>query len=174
MTDSTNDKDIQQLIQDLKDKDRYARIAAVEALRKMGDAAAVPGLIEALSDSDWGVRWVAAGALGEVGDAAAVPALLQTLPRSDTILREIAAQSLGRIGSAAVTGLREMLTHPNKEVRLVVVQTLGEIGRASTITDLVDALQDEDWQVRWAAVKALEMIGTPEAKAIASKWKRAG
>jgi HEAT repeat protein len=164
--------DLPSLLNALKDKDRYARIAAVEALREIGNAAAVAGLIEAVADPDESVRWVAAGALGEIGDARAVLALLQALQAADTILQDIAAQSLGRIGSPAVDKLRATLNHPDKQVRRLVAQTLGEIGSPNATTDLVDALQDEDWQVRWAAVKALENIATPEALAVAHNWKR--
>jgi HEAT repeat protein len=89
----------------------------------------------------------------------------------DSILREVIAQSLTQMGRAALAGLRECLHAESQEVRLVAVQALGEIADPDTVSDLVDALQDEDWAVRWTAVKGLENVGTPEALTIVRRWK---
>jgi HEAT repeat protein len=66
------------LIGALRDVDCYVRMAAAEALGRIGDTQAVAPLVRALGDPDVGVRGAAAYALGTIGPLA-VPALLVAL-----------------------------------------------------------------------------------------------
>src|SRR4030043_126453 len=72
-------KDVEGLIEALKDKDESVRRLAAEALGEIGDARAVEPLIQALKDKDTWLRWCSAEALGEIGDARAVAPLIQAL-----------------------------------------------------------------------------------------------
>jgi hypothetical protein len=81
---------------------------AVEALGKIGDAAAVAALIDALGDVDFRVCEAAAWALAEMGDAAAVSPLLAVLGDEDSEVRRTAAKVLGKLGDAQL--LAELAT----------------------------------------------------------------
>ena len=82
-----------------------------------------------------------------------------------------AHSQISKIGAPAIEGLLYALHDPDKHVRTLAVQTLGDIGNPLAVSPLVDALRDDDWVVRWTAVKALENIGTPEALAVVRKWR---
>ena len=60
-------KDVEGLIEALKDKYSYVRSDAAEALGGIKDARAVEPLIEALKDENGHVRKLAANALGNIG-----------------------------------------------------------------------------------------------------------
>ena len=138
------------------------RESAVEALRRIGDAEAVPGLLEALHDADADVRWAAAAALERIGDAAAVPGLLAALRDANAGVRRAAAEMLGQIGdAAAVPGLLQALGNANADVRWAAAAALGQIGDATAVPGLLHALGDTAWLVRAAAAEALGRIGAP-------------
>jgi HEAT repeat protein len=137
------------------------RAAAARALRRIGDAAAVPGLLAALGDANADVRRAAA-ALGEIGDAAAVPGLLAALGDADEDVRQVAAAALREIGdAAAVPGLLAALGDADANVREAAAAALGEIGDAAAVPGLLAALRDAEEDVRRAAAAALGQIGAP-------------
>jgi HEAT repeat protein len=55
------------LLSALHDSDAEVRLAAAEALGKLGNSAAIPGLSEALGDTDSRVRAAAARSIGDIG-----------------------------------------------------------------------------------------------------------
>lgn len=61
-------KDVEGLIESLKDGDKHFKQWAAAALGKIGDKRALEPLIGALKDKDEDVRMQVAGALGEIGD----------------------------------------------------------------------------------------------------------
>jgi HEAT repeat protein len=138
------------------------RESAVEALGRIGDAEAVPGLLAALGDANADVREAAAAALGEIG-APAVPGLLAALRDADADVREAAAKALGEIGdAAAVPGLLAALGDAEANVREAAAKALGQIGDAAAVPGLLAALRDADADVRRAAA-ALGEIGDAAA-----------
>jgi len=54
------------------------------------------------------------------------------------------------------------LQDKDTNVRVSVVFVLGEIGK-DAVPDLIQALQSEDWNIRYFAIEVLERIGTPDA-----------
>jgi HEAT repeat protein len=132
---------------------------AAAALGEIGYAAAVPGLLAALDDAEARVREAAAAALREIGYAAAVPGLLAALGDADWRVRRAAAAALGQIGAPAVPGLLAALRDADADVREAAAAALGEIGDAAAVPGLLAALGDADWNVREAAAAALEQIG---------------
>jgi HEAT repeat protein len=61
--------------------------------------------------------------------------------------------------AAAVSPLAKVLQQPNIELRQIAAQTLSEIGSAGALRLLETALNDDDRDVRIAAVKALGVRG---------------
>ena len=89
-------KDVEGLIEALKDEDEHVRSGAAEDLRKIGEPAVGP-LIEALKDEDWRVRMRTAWALGEIKDARAVGPLTEALKDEDDGVRWQTEEALCKI-----------------------------------------------------------------------------
>ena len=147
-------------------KDRWhdlARRKAVEALRKIGSAEAVPALIRALADKDE-VRRLAAFALGTIGQAA-IPALIERL-KDKTSGRAGAAHALTQIGpaaKAAVPALVGVLKDVDTFASRAASGALVRIGLPA-VPALIETLKDEDKTVRMYAASAIGEIG-PVAEA---------
>ncbi|MEM4360061.1 MAG: HEAT repeat domain-containing protein, partial [Candidatus Bilamarchaeaceae archaeon] len=90
----------------------------------------VPVLIDALKDWNWKVRREAAEALGKIGV-------------NEEQLKEIT---------------RMLKKGKTWEERNGAAIALGKIGDARAVPALIDALKDEDWNVRKRAAEALEKI----------------
>ncbi|MCB9452135.1 MAG: HEAT repeat domain-containing protein [Anaerolineaceae bacterium] len=89
---------------------------------------------------DWPVRRAAVRVLGEIGDPAAIPALvMHGLVDSDWPVRRTAATALGNISVSDV------------------------------VSGLIEALQDENYNVRQAATDALGAVGVLAVPALAEK-----
>ncbi|HEY9597617.1 MAG TPA: HEAT repeat domain-containing protein, partial [Cyanophyceae cyanobacterium] len=121
------------------------RITAITALGKIGLPArtlATPLLTQALQDSDPWVKLNATWALSEIG--ASVPLLphwLEALQHPDPQVRRSAASIF-------------------QDSRSLLRKAFGAEANSSTATQLVTALQDDDFTVRDAASDALELLGT--------------
>jgi HEAT repeat protein len=193
-----NPKAIPALIQALQDENKQVRLIAAEALGKIGDSRAVSALIPALQDEDRDVRQAAVNALGKIGDPQVIPFLTRALQDEDTDVCQAAAEALGKIGdpqaipaliqafeswkidlkkgsSKQTSSLEEILlqikANWSVEVRQAIVKALGEIGDPQAVPALIDALKDEDWRVREAAVEALRKIGPPALPALIEMLK---
>jgi hypothetical protein len=156
------------LVQALRDHDRFVRWAAARTLGKMGitePAIVVPSLARLLSDEDFDVRLSATAALDRFGPAAeaAVPDLVQATKASDAEIREAAIRTLGGIGTGAqpaVPALAAALSDPDARVRQIAAEVLGRFGSlaASAEPALRRALDDLNAEVRKAASDALLSI----------------
>jgi HEAT repeat protein len=95
------------LIEALADREPFVRLAAIQILGKIEDAAVpvsreiVPALIGALADPDSFVRLAAVRTLVKIGDAA-LPALLEALGAPTPRVRDKAAFAVGEIVRLAV------------------------------------------------------------------------
>jgi HEAT repeat protein len=158
------------LLETLKNtKDRMVRISVIDALGALKDARAVQPLIDLLRAGD-SLRGYAATALGEIGDKGATPVLLEAL-RSDPSpdVREWVAYGLMEMkDSRAIPDLIRVLNahdekpEPNYRLRFAVVHALQEIGDASALPALMEAIDSApDWRIRMAAVDALEHVTSP-------------
>lgn len=168
---------VEELIAQLKDKDKEVRYTAAEALGKIGDKRAVPALIEALKDKDENVRWKSAYALGDLGDKKAVPPLIETLKNKgeEWLVRDAAAGVLGcELGDKrAIPALIEALKDESKEVRSSALMPLDILLEDMTITikdkrvvpTLIEILKDkdEDGEDQDAAASVLGKLGDERA-----------
>ena len=134
-------------------------------------AAAVPDLVQALDDKDWVVRWSVARALGAVAVESSannsVAALSVALQDKDSRVCEAAAFALEQMGVAAqgalpalamaATGIRNDASAAGEERSCQVI----DVGPA-----IEEVLMDNGWTVRWAAVRALGVIGAGSREAL--------
>jgi len=164
--------DVKEVLPQLADalRNEYfdVRMAAAEALRKVGPGA-VGVLTEALAKDDYWSRDVAAMTLGRIGPAAAkaAPALGKALKYSSADVRGRAAAALARIGAVrgALANLAAMLTEPRAGVREAACEALarGGLDAARLVVPLLD---HADGEVRGSAAETLGRIG-PDAAPMA-------
>ncbi len=159
------------LIAGLSDPDPKVRLASLDALETMGNAAApaVPALVGSLRDSDRFVRWAASRTLGKLaprGANEAVPALDRLLnPEEDLSVRLSAANSLAKYGAtagAAVGALGRALQAKDSEVRLAALKTLEAVGTDATpaLPGIAWRLKDPNPSVRAEAARVLSRFGS--------------
>jgi HEAT repeat protein len=140
------------------------RSSAADALGKIGDAQAIPGLLKLVEDSDSSVRRRAAEALGKIGDSQAIPGLFKLVEDSDYSVRSSAAEALGKIGdSQAIPGLLKLVEDSDYSVRSRAADALGKIGDSQAIPELLKLVEDSDSYVGMRAADALGKIGDSQA-----------
>lgn len=158
----------------LKGTDPAERLAAVEALHKLGTGAApamVP-LAEALKDEVPGVRLAAAETLGKFGARArttAATALVEALQDPDPRVRLRVAQALwavDRRGDLVVPVLQGLLQTDDEEIRTTVLNHLGSMGAEDrgAVRALGAALADP--AVARRAATMLEKLGPAATDAV--------
>ena len=107
------------------------------------------------------VRNYLARAMGHTANPKFAPTLRKALEKEgnlDSLISIIYA--LGSLrDSGAVSSIHQYVDHPQSEVRLAAVITLGNIGQLSSIQHLQEALNDTEENVRWDAAIALTKMG---------------
>jgi HEAT repeats len=92
----------------------------------------------------------------EIGN---IPALVAALAHDDPVERNHVREALVAIGKPAVKYLIKLLSDPRPHVRWEVAKALGPIGDPAAAAALVNALEDEDTDVRWLAAAGLITLG---------------
>ncbi len=174
-----------------RNPDRALRgaVSAAYALGAIQEKRAVRPLLKALEDRDTDLRRAALWALGQIGDSSATEALLAAL--KDMEVSAMAAWALERMGWQPVQeeewgwywlakrAWREpdapnaermtevfckLLQDENWEARQQIARALREMGTVRAVEPLGRvALEDENKDVRFAAILALGRIGHPAA-----------
>jgi len=152
-------------IQALGDSEANVRLAAIRALRLIGDSRVVNPLVGLLDDTALEVRLAAIQALGLLGYPQAAKALLEQL--GDTGIRWAILFALGRIGAMQVVDpVIEALHDENPLVRMMAARSLGYLKEERGIAPLTDCLSDDRTIVRMSAIQALRDIDSEQAKVI--------
>jgi len=126
--------------------------------------AAVESLIQDLADQNVSVKVNAVKALVEIGEPA-VESLIQSLEDDNPEVRENAAHTLGKIGDERAVGpLIKIMNDPNENLpaRENAIFALGEIGKPA-VESLIQAMEDENPQIRARTAEALSKIGDERA-----------
>ncbi|MBA3872824.1 MAG: HEAT repeat domain-containing protein [Anaerolineae bacterium] len=164
VTNFTDIRAINGLLDGLKDTDWTIRASAARALGKIGNFAPVSALAIALNDMFGEVRLAASQALGDISDPNSVLDLIKTLRNSTyPLVQHVAAESLARIGRPAIPELIKIIN--DKDVGAIVcihaVNVLGVIGDSIAVNDLLKLLVDKNSDVIKTAIKALGKTGDP-------------
>jgi HEAT repeat protein len=124
----------------LRDSDETVRVAALEAVGRLGDASAVSSVAAVLDSDEPAVRAAAAGALARLATPAALGALIAELGRSDADAEPV-LRALSIAGPPALPALRACLDARSAPLSLAgCAAALGEVGDESDTPRLADAL----------------------------------
>jgi HEAT repeat protein len=166
---------IQPLHVRLVSSDLRMRKAAAEELTTLDSGSRselAQQLVESLRSERRGVRAKAATALGKVGAAGrdVAPALIHALKDENIYVRSRAEAALEPIGAEAAPAVIEALKnrHEDKSVRLKLARTLGKLRphAPEAVPVLIDALKDDDEEVRAAATEAIGRMGAVAKDAV--------
>ncbi len=177
---------IDQLIKELHHPDRNVRLGIIEALGDIHAPEAVPALIALLeSDRRAEIRWAITLALGDIGDQQAVPSLRRALRDQDKYVRYGAAIALDRLNQVpdspvdktyyliakhewerlktekdiSVDALLQSTRERDPQVRIKVVEVIGELKDPLACSAIAPALRDRDSRVLWKAVTSFQRCG---------------
>ena len=125
---------------------------------------AIPQLIKKLDSRDRQVKMAAITALGKIGDASVVPHLIEVIKKGDS--QEIAAVKEAFYildANEAIPGaVAEVLAGTNNEARAALLSVLGRRAASENIDVVLKYAQDEDQDLRTAALTALTSMATKE------------
>lgn len=147
-----------ELIAALGSADPALRVAAVRALGRSGQAAALQPLLAALADQQ--VRAEAVQALGELGASVALPALLEIVATAEsTFLRRAAIAAIGSLGDrSALPHLTSYLAQEGlASAALAAIVRFADPSAEEAIAPLLTAM---DTALVEQAVGALGKLGT--------------
>jgi HEAT repeat protein len=120
-------------------------------------------IVDGLYDKDWRIRKRTVEALADMPAAVKVPALLEALHDEDSQVRYAAVLAMdGAQGDSVVWGMIETLQDSEHLVGDAAAAFLVHIGQPA-VPELMNALLDEDVNVRGRAVEALGKIGDTAA-----------
>lgn len=163
------------LLNALLDANPNVRGAAVETLGKIGDSVAVPALRNLLADtakpwlSDDRICDLAVKALENIGSKEAV-LTAEEWREEHAPDPDAQAESEVRFFRTSLPELLDALRDANLMIRQDAATALREQAKALHDADhgavlkvLMDALEDQEWFVRWAVTEALAWLGDKEA-----------
>lgn len=186
-TQTTNQLNVDQSIENLKNDDLLERLNTVTELGNLRDDVfirqALPRLRQALKDPDWRVRSGAALALSQKGGGAikdTLPSLVDNLKDPYTLVRSSAARAIGSIvgedngdgtGNISVEVARfapyliDTLQDPDFSVRINASVALVRINAKSylTVSRLITNLNNTDDPTRIATAQTLNTISRQAA-----------
>jgi len=148
------------LIEKLDTQSARDRLTIISTLTKIGSPA-VPKLVEALGRPSWLVVQRVCWALGDIKDSSAIEPLRQVSFHPNWQVREYSIRALGNIGN--VKGLLTVMNAFSDSVgavRKAAAFASGQIKHKDAIHKLVDALGDDFYGARFAAMEALLLLDT--------------
>jgi HEAT repeat protein len=174
-------KSVEQIVPLLKHHSLWYRERAIEALGEIGSERSVPALIEVVSNDASEIRFAAIRALGQIGGETAQAFLMKALDEGEAETRVAAIKALAEMNTkeadwpardppydpfhnAAIAGdklhcaIIGHLYDPFDEVRIAVMDAMGEIGGEGAVRTVALAVDHENPSIRLAAVKALKKI----------------
>lgn len=163
-------KNIKGLLKALEHDITSIQEEAAKALGRIGDASAVEPLIKLLNPKKQisrliSIRGFAVDVLGDIGDARAVEPLIESLRWDDAYVQKKAIWALGKIGDKRALEwlILELQKSPDGDFRSAAADAIDDIGDASAVEPLIEALEDKDEYVQRRSLLALGKIGGERA-----------
>jgi len=159
------EQELSDLGKQLKSADELQRLRATQQLATQEETEETQRLLEALSDDSWRVRQVAVESLAQRGDASAVAILVSKIQydHRDMSLLNSALKVLTQMKGDIVTPLTALLQLPDADLRGYVALALGDQRDRRAIPVLINALNDENLNVRYNTIEALGKLRAGEA-----------
>lgn len=152
------------LIDRLGTIDARERVTLEQILRKIGQPA-VPLLIDALFNTDSLQLSRVATILFYLPDTSSVTGLISVADNDYYWVRYQTIRALGKIGDLrAVETVKTALKDKNELVRTMAAVAAGRIGSEHFIDDLITALSDDYYGVRFSAEEALNNLDCAQKK----------
>jgi HEAT repeat protein len=152
---------MKKLLKELNHPDDSIRRNAAQALSE-GDDRAIYPLIRALQDENFGVQDAAMSSLISIGTEV-VAYMVVPLLREESLLRNTALIILRELGRVSVPLLYPLLKDKDSDIRKFALDLLGEIKEDVLSEKIVQLIDDENVNVRAAAVKAIGEVMYKEA-----------
>jgi len=150
---------VPRLVEKYSTQSARERVTINEILKKIGSDA-VPYLTKSLSLGDVEQVSRICYSLGEIKDKYAVKPLLKIISHDHWWVRSSCAGALGDIGdTTAYEEVRGLFADSNEIVRKAAVVSVGKFRMERTIPELVGAMGDSFYGVRWTASEALVKFG---------------
>ncbi len=159
----------------LKDPEVNVRYQAAVSLGNLAFPESVGSLCRAMQDEEW-VQFAVVEALAKINDPAAISALVKLLPLSSPLVSAAIIDALGELGDIkTIPMLFNSLENVNVVLRHKIVKAIVQIlsGRSLSLLApksqerlreyLLDALTDNDEEIRIAALQGLSAIGDNKA-----------
>lgn len=158
------DRDLDGLLESLRDADPAARRWAARDLAAQG-ASASAALAERLpQEPDPAVREAILMSLTGIGDATAVAGLVTCLRLEDAQLRNEAIEAMKRLPDAVAPIMSGLLADPDPDVRIFAVNVLESLRHPDVERWLIDVIRDDEHvNVCATAVDLLGEVGTEAA-----------
>lgn len=154
-------RSVTRLLKELAHPDVQRRRAAAEALAEADERAVYP-LIKALRDENPGVQDAAIRSLITVGSEV-VAYMVTPLLRGDSYIRNTAHLILREMGKVVLPFVYPLLDDKDEDIRKFALDLLGEIKEGVSVREVIGLLKDPNPNVRAAAAKTVEMLGSGEA-----------
>jgi HEAT repeat protein len=151
------------LLEALRSPDALLRIETLQALSARGSGETITAMQwTAATDPDAQVAQAAIDALARLATPEAIAALVDLT--AETSRREASVNALARLGEQKIELIANGLKHTQSSVRCAVIDALRRMKHPLASKALLDALDDEDANVRLGAVNALAYSGNRNAE----------
>ncbi|MDP6380223.1 MAG: HEAT repeat domain-containing protein, partial [Phycisphaerae bacterium] len=158
-----NTRAIEALIASLEDTQSSVQANSAQALAGFKDPRCTEPLLEALNDEAPEVRYWAVRGVAPLKDDRCFEPLVEALKDENAEVRQAAVEGLAMLGADAIEPLiMEALHEKDPIVMEVIAKAFVRIGTPA-VEALLEALADDNWQVRRAAAEALGRIGDTRA-----------
>lgn len=152
---------VDELIVALNDENASVRAGAAQVLGEIGTpaAAAESGLQKLMKDKNAVVRVSAILALGQVTGSPSADLMINALRDENQSVRDQAASLIVKMGPPAIQSLSKLMGDTDVGLRVRAIDIVGKIGHTDGVRPLIHAMDDEERQVRDAAILALGDFG---------------
>ena len=144
---------------------------ALEACINLHSATLNQRFKERAGNDDPMQRMMAVYALGRYSVRENLPQILAALEDPSPRVRQVAVESFQNLGTEAATFVPQLLPRlhdEDKDVRLAVVDLLGQIGSPDVMPHIVDALKDAN---EWVRIRAIPW-GCTKRRKLCPLWPR--
>ena len=151
------------LMEQLRAEDLEIRQAAVMALGRIGDPAAVPALTEVLQNEPE-LAILTAGALAKIGDLGPFEALMAMLGNPEAAVRQAVISALNSMGHPDMPHrIRTLLADPDPLARESAVRIAGYFSYPQCVERFLERTRDPEENIRRAAVENLPFLDDDRA-----------